>query len=167
MQNSLNKFINHHFQNMSEEQTHVSSLEILLCDNKVFVKIENNWEYLSIKKIYTLSQEFQNVIFKSINDLEELKTNRSPNILKHYSTHRIARIQVLEDAILLYEAHKSLPWKISKITGLIESQAAYNENDISFLTQLYGIGSTYVPTSTQSQRRVRTCANTKLSSLRK
>ena len=152
---------------MSEEQTHVSPLEILLCDNKVFVKIENNWEYLSIKKTYTLSQEFQDVIFKSINALEDLKTNRSPNISKHYSIHRIARIQVLEDTILLYETHKPLPWKISKLTGFIESQAAYNENDIPFLTQLYGISSTYVPTSTQSQRRVRTCANTKLSSLRK
>ena len=106
-------------------------------------------------------------IIGSIYLLEELKTNRSPNILKHYSTNRIARIQVLEDTILLYEAHKSLPWKISKLTGLIESQAAYNEHDIPFLNQLYGISSTYVPTSTQSQRRVRTCANTKLSSLRK
>ena len=166
MQNSLSEFENHHFQNMSEEQTQVSPLEILLCDNKVFAKIENNWEYLPIKKAYTLPQEFQDVIFKGINTLEELKTNRSPNILKHYSTHRIARIQVLEDAILLYEAHKSLPWKISKLTGLIESQAAYNENDIPFLTQLYGESGTYVPTSTQNQRRIRTCANTKLSSLK-
>ena len=85
-----------------------------------------------------MSQEFQDVIFKSINALEDLKTNRSPNISKHYSTHRIARIQFLEDTILLYETHKPLPWKISKFTGLIESQAAYNENDIPFLTQLYG-----------------------------
>ncbi len=49
MQNSLSEFENHHFQNMSEEQTQVSPLEILLCDNKVFAKIENNWEYLPIR----------------------------------------------------------------------------------------------------------------------
>lgn len=167
MQNSLSEFENHHFQNMSEEQTQVSPLEILLCDNKVFAKIENNWEYLPIKKAYTLPQEFQDVIFKGINNLEELKTNRSPNILKHYSTHRIARIQVLEDAILLYKAHKSLPWKINKHTGFIENQAAYSEIDLPFLTQLHGTRDTYIPTSIQNQRRVRTCANTKLSSLKK
>ena len=106
-------------------------------------------------------------IIGSIYLLEELKTNRSPNILKHYSTHRIARIQVLEDAILVYESYKSLPWKISKLTGLIESQAACNENDIPFLTRLYGESGTHVPTITQSKKRIRTCANTKLSSLKK
>lgn len=167
MQNSLDKFVTHNSQNMSEEPIHVYPLEILLCQNKIFVKIENNWKYLPIKETYTLPQEFQDVIFKGVNTLEDLKNNRHPNILKHYSTQKIARIQVLEDAILLYETHKSLPWKISKLTGLIESQAACNENDIPFLTRLYGESGTHVPTITQSKKRIRTCANTKLSSLKK
>ena len=167
MQNSLDKFVTHNSQNMSEEPIHVYPLEILLCQNKIFVKIENNWKYLPIKETYTLPQEFQDVIFKGVNTLEDLKNNRHPNILKHYSTQKIARIQVLEDAILLYEAHKSLPWKINKHTGFIENQAAYSEIDLPFLTQLHGTRDTYIPTRIQNQRRVRTCANTKLSSLKK
>ena len=167
MQNSLDKFVNHNSRNMSEEHIHVYPLEILLCQNKIFVKIENNWKYLPIKETYTLPQEFQDVIFKGVSTLEDLKNNRHPNILKHYSTQKIARIQVLEDAILVYESYKSLPWKINKQTGFIESQATYNENDIPFLTRLYGKSSANVPTITQSQRRIRTCANTKLSSLKK
>ena len=73
-----------------------------------------------------------------------------------------------DKTILLYESHKSLPWIINKITGIVESQATYDERDLAYLSTLFGINTNKdAKTSNMKRSRIRTCANTKLSSLKK
>lgn len=142
-------------------------LEVLLCKNQVFIKIENDWQRLKEKQDFFLPSEFQNIIIFQVSDIQKL-TNEKKASFKQYSTKKLVRVIHSNDALFFYEAHKSLPWKINKVTGIVQKQAAYSESDLIYLNNLYGINSEVHAQKTNIKRsRVRTCANTKLSTLKK
>lgn len=90
------------------------------------------------------------------------------NLKKIVETRKIVNIVPKENCVMLYEDKKSIPWKISKTNGEIIYQAAYSEKDLILLQKKYGIGlNTINHSSNTGQSRIRTCANTKLTTLKK
>lgn len=155
------------FQQIKSKTESIKPLEILIFDKHIFLKLEEEWLPLPVKQSYFLSGEYQNVILQKINNREELKCG-TVSLLKTISTKKIVQVTNNDKTVLLYESHKSLPWIINKITGIVESQATYDERDLAYLSTLFGINTNKdAKTSNMKRSRIRTCANTKLSSLKK
>ncbi len=150
-----------------KEEKQFLPLEVLLYQNKVFIKIENDWQYLREGQDFFLPSNFQNIIILQVNDIKKLDDKKEKDF-KQYATKELVRVTNSNNALFFYETHKSLPWKIDKLTGIVQKQAAYTENDLPYLNSLYGISNELHELKSNMKRsRVRTCANTKLSTFKR
>lgn len=102
----------------------------------------------------------QNIVFGSVLYIDGQRKVRD---VHSKVTGPLSKIKATETEVVVFEEHKSLPWRFD-VNGQVLNNAAFTEKDIAYLNAMYGLGNNYqnnldnYNTRVSTRREVRTIA---------